>query len=53
MEALSFIEVIIVNGKRYFPQNCDRQALNMVSWAGYDPTEVYLKPLPWYENQTV
>ena len=20
----------------------------MVKWAGYDPVDVYLKPLPWY-----
>jgi len=48
MENLSYIQVIIINGKRYFPKNCNQQALNIVRWAGYDPAEVYLKPLPWY-----
>lgn len=48
---LSFIVVVIVNGKRYFPRNQSEQALNMVRWAGYDPVDVYLKPLPWYPGR--
>lgn len=51
MEILSFIVVVIVNGKRYFPRNQNGQALNMVKWAGYDPADVYLKPLPWYPGR--
>ena len=51
MEILSFIVVVIVNGKRYFPRNQNEQALNMVKWAGYDPVDVYLKPLPWIPGQ--
>lgn len=51
MEILSFIVVVIVNGKRYFPRNQNEQALNMVKWAGYDPVDVYLKPLPWYPGR--
>lgn len=51
MEILSFIVVVIVNGKRYFPHNCNEQALNMVRWAGYDPVDVCLKPLPWYPGR--
>lgn len=51
MENFSFIMVAIVNGQRCFPSNCYKQALNMVKWAGYDPAEVYLKPLPWYPGR--
>jgi hypothetical protein len=31
MEYLNFIEVVILDGKRYFPQNYDKQALNLVA----------------------
>ncbi|WP_148275801.1 hypothetical protein [Thermacetogenium phaeum] len=51
MEILSLIVVVIVNGKRYFPRNQNEQALNMLRWAGYDPVDVYLKPLPWYPER--
>jgi transposase len=47
MEIFSLIEVLIIGGKRYFPEATplQLQAINMVEWAGYDPNEVYLKPL--------
>jgi transposase len=49
MEYFSFIVVLIINGQqRCFPSNCYQQALNLVRWAGYNPEETYLKPLPWY-----
>jgi transposase len=48
IEVLNFIEIVIISGERYFPQNCNQQGLSMVTWAGYDPVEVYLMPLPWY-----
>lgn len=52
MEVLSFIEVIIINGRRYFPKNCSRQVFMLV-WADYDPADVYLKLLAWYSTQVL
>jgi transposase len=48
IEVLNFIEIVIFNGERLFPRHCNQQAPNMVTWAGYDPPDVYLRPLPWY-----
>jgi transposase len=48
IEVLNFITVAIFSGQRVFPQNCNQQALSMVTWAGFDPADVYLRPLPWY-----
>ncbi|MDH7579134.1 MAG: IS1634 family transposase [Bacillota bacterium] len=45
MEILSQIEVLIIGGERYFPETLPLQAVSMVEWAGYDPDEIYLKPL--------
>ena len=46
-EVLSLIKVLIVDGKRRcFPKDIDRQALEVVEWAGFDAVDVYLKPLP-------
>ena len=46
-EVLDLIKVLIVDGeRRYFPRDIDRQALEMVKWAGFDPADVYLKHLP-------
>ena len=46
-EVLSLIKVLIVDGKRRcFPKDIDRQALEVVEWAGFDPVDVYLEPLP-------
>ncbi|WP_206811846.1 hypothetical protein [Paradesulfitobacterium ferrireducens] len=43
LEVLATIEVVVVQGQRYFPSNTNRQALDMVRWAGFDPS-IYLKP---------
>ena len=43
LEVLATIEVVVVQGQRYFPSNLNRQALDMVQWAGFDPS-IYLKP---------
>ncbi len=45
METLSQVEVLIIGGERYFPETLPLQAISMVEWAGYDPDEIYLKPL--------
>ncbi|NLU49911.1 MAG: hypothetical protein GXX09_05810 [Syntrophomonadaceae bacterium] len=46
-EVLSLIKVLIVDGnRRYFPKDINQQALELVKWAGFDPVDVYLKPLP-------
>lgn len=45
MEIFSLIEVLIIGGERYFPETLPLQAISMVEWAGYDPDEIYLKPL--------
>jgi transposase len=45
MEIFCLIEVLIADGKRYFPRKLLFQAVNMVEWAGYDPAKVYLEPL--------
>ena len=46
-EVLDLIKVLIVDGeRRYFPRDIDRQALEMVKWAGFDPADIYLKHLP-------
>lgn len=45
MEIFSLIEVLIIGGERYFPENLPLQAISMIEWAGYDPTEIYLEPL--------
>ena len=42
LEVLATIEVVVVQGQRYFPSNINRQALDMVRWAGFDPS-IYLK----------
>lgn len=44
LEILARIEVVVIQGQRYFPNNLARQALDMVRWAGFDPT-IYLKPV--------
>lgn len=46
-EVLNLIKVLIVDGnRRCFPKDIDQQALELVRWAGFDPFDVYLKPLP-------
>jgi len=46
-EVLNLITVLIVDGnRRYFPKDINQQALELVKWAGFDPVDVYLKPLP-------
>ncbi|MFW0968094.1 MAG: hypothetical protein ACN4A7_08265 [Thermacetogeniaceae bacterium] len=45
MEIYSLIEVLIIGGERYFPENLPLQAISMIEWAGYDPTGIYLEPL--------
>jgi len=43
LEILDKIEVIIFQGQRLFPKNIDKQAVEMIKWAGFD-TDIYLKP---------
>jgi transposase len=45
MEIFNLIEVLIIGGERYFPENQPSQAISMVEWTGYDPAEIYLEPL--------
>ena len=45
MEVLGTIQIVVIQGQRYFPDNIDRQALDMVRWAGFNPEEIYLKPI--------
>lgn len=45
MEIFCLIDVLIIGGRRYFPETMLLQAVDMVEWAGYDPAKVYLEPL--------
>ena len=45
LEVLGTIQIVSIQGQRYFPDNVNRQALNMVRWAGFNPEEIYLKPI--------
>jgi transposase len=46
LEILGSIQVVVIAGERFFPDNIDPQALKMIEWAGFQPS-VYLQPLPW------
>jgi hypothetical protein len=45
MEELSLIKVDSVEGKRTFPRDLNLRELDIVVPAGFDPGEIYLKPL--------
>jgi transposase len=45
LEVLGTIQIVSIQGQRYLPDNVNRQALNMVRWAGFNPEEIYLKPI--------
>ena len=45
MEELSLIKVDSVDGKRTFPGDLNLRGLDIVVLAGFDPGEIYLKPL--------
>ena len=45
LEILDTIQVVIIAGERFFPDNVNKQALKMIEWAGFKPT-IYLQPLP-------
>ena len=44
-EVLEPIQVVIVNGIRYFPDNLQEQPIKMIEWAGFNPN-IYLRPMP-------
>ena len=46
LEILDTIQIVIIGGERFFPDNIDKQALKMIEWAGFEPT-IYLQPLAW------
>ena len=46
MEELSLVRVDSVEGKRTFPRDLNLRGLDIVVLAGFDPGEIYLKPLP-------
>lgn len=43
-EVLEPIQVVILGGVRYFPDNLPAQARKMIEWAGFEP-EIYLRPM--------
>lgn len=45
LEILNTIQIVIIQGERFFPDNVNKQALKMIEWAGFKPT-IYLQPLP-------
>jgi transposase len=46
MGELSLVRVDSVEGKRTFPRDLNLRGLDIVVLAGFDPGEIYLKPLP-------
>lgn len=44
LENLEKITVVAIGAKRMFPDNVNKQAIQMIRWAGFDPN-IYLQPL--------